>query len=187
MNEWFVLKNEDKIGPFSYVEMIQLLQDGKLFPFDYVWSEGMDTWTPVADVDDFSPAKLAQMLGSEELRAAFAQRRFPRVLASIPVMVHNDDRFGTGLLQSISVGGALVNVDVPTLLPQETILVHCRGIEGVIEPFNFEFSISNKSWNRNRIQHKSKVSYAGSFAEISPLALAQIRLFIENKLTGGVA
>ncbi len=187
MNEWFVLKNEDKLGPFSYTEMIQLLQESKLFPFDYVWTDGMDTWTPVADVEAYSPARLAKMMVSEEMQTAFAKRRFPRVDASLPVMVHNDDRFGSGLLQSLSVGGALVNVDLPTLLPQETVLVHCRGIEGMIEPFNFEFSISNKSWNRNRIQHKSKVSYAGSFVEISPLALAQIRLFIENKLTGGVA
>lgn len=188
MSEWFVLKNEEKFGPFSYREMIQLLQENTVYPFDFVWTEGMEIWTPLAEVTEFSPAKLAKLVETEDVGSAFAKRRFPRVEVTLPVLLHNDRHFGTGTISSLSQGGALVTVDLPTLLPNDRVLVHCRGIKDVLQPFNFEFSISSKSWNRNRIQHRTKVAYTGSFSEMPTAAMSEIRNYIENKLTnGGVA
>ena len=39
--EWFVLKGKDRFGPFSYREIIRMLQEKQVFEFDYVWKAPM--------------------------------------------------------------------------------------------------------------------------------------------------
>ena len=56
--EWFVLKAENRYGPFSYVELVRMLQEKNLYEFDYVWNPSMTAWARVAEVEEFKPEKI---------------------------------------------------------------------------------------------------------------------------------
>lgn len=185
MKDWFVLQKEQEVGPHSLAEMVQMLQEKSLFRFDYAWKEGMDAWTPIADIPEFAETRLAKMIDSGELKDYTKLRRYSRLETHIELMFHNNKIYGYGTFESISEGGGLIHLENPVLLPTDKIMIHCRGKDNVVRPFNCEFQISNKSYNRYRLQHKTKMFYTGAFSKISIQALTDIRSLIENKNTNG--
>lgn len=185
MQEWFVLQDNEKVGPMEFEKILQKLQSKELFAFDYVWTPGLDSWTPIADIPEFSETRMAKLVTQKDQSQFFSQRKSPRLETSIEIMFHKDHLFGYGLLDSISEGGAQLQIENPTLIPTSTIFVHCRGLDSMIQPFNCEFLITNKSFSRYRIQHRSKLHYSGAFAKIPIHALEQIRSMIEQRKSQG--
>lgn len=59
--EWYILKGENKFGPFSYADVIKMLQNKVAFEFDFVWHSGLANWVRIADHDAFQPEQISQM------------------------------------------------------------------------------------------------------------------------------
>jgi hypothetical protein len=59
--EWYVLKGDNKFGPFSYREVLKMLQEKVAFEFDFAWHPGLSTWVRIADLDAFKPAYISQI------------------------------------------------------------------------------------------------------------------------------
>ena len=53
MAEWYILKGENKFGPFAFTDVIKMLQQKLIFEFDYVWKKGMKAWVRIADMTAF--------------------------------------------------------------------------------------------------------------------------------------
>jgi cytolysin-activating lysine-acyltransferase len=49
-NEWYVLRNGEKYGPFTSDRMSAGVRDGELTSQDLVWCEGMPDWQPAGEV-----------------------------------------------------------------------------------------------------------------------------------------
>lgn len=54
--EWFVNKNNKRLGPFSSTDLRRMAAKGDLSPNDFVWKEGIETWIPALQIRSlFSP------------------------------------------------------------------------------------------------------------------------------------
>jgi hypothetical protein len=49
--EWFVKRNEKKLGPFSSKDLRRLAAAGKLVAEDLVWKEGLSDWVSVSRIE----------------------------------------------------------------------------------------------------------------------------------------
>ena len=57
LQEWYILKWDNKYGPFSYLEVIQMLQNKSVFEFDFIWKNGnvpiaLQEWEFLGDASD---------------------------------------------------------------------------------------------------------------------------------------
>lgn len=41
---WYLYKDWQQKGPYSWEELFRLAEAGTLGPADYVWTEGLDDW-----------------------------------------------------------------------------------------------------------------------------------------------
>ena len=51
--EWFVLRNDHHVGPYSIEEMVQYFHSGQLKSTDFVWKEGIEDWVCLKDCSFF--------------------------------------------------------------------------------------------------------------------------------------
>src|SRR6187455_241918 len=77
---WFILKGDDQSGPYSFNDLIKMLQDKTLFEFDYIWRAGQDSWKRVAEVAEFTPDGIKSLKQSKmsAISNIFFRRRFKR-------------------------------------------------------------------------------------------------------------
>lgn len=59
--EWYVIENEEQVGPLSKVEIRDRLKRGSLDAEHYIWKEGLPEWKPIQEV-----AALAEVLKQVE-------------------------------------------------------------------------------------------------------------------------
>lgn len=105
-NEWHVLKGETQYGPYTYEEMIRMMQNKLVFGFDYVWSPHMDSWSPLADLEEFSASRLARLAEKNQTQEVFSRRAHERVFCKLPVFVNDQQTLWEGTAENLSEGGA---------------------------------------------------------------------------------
>lgn len=59
--KWYLYKNKEQKGPFSWQEMVDQAASGGITASDMVWSEGMETWTKASIVEGLLPAAPSDM------------------------------------------------------------------------------------------------------------------------------
>lgn len=52
--KWFYVQGSEKVGPVSKGEMEELFKRGGILKDSYVWTSGMENWTILEEVNDFS-------------------------------------------------------------------------------------------------------------------------------------
>ena len=57
---WFVFKTDHHIGPFSFWELSQLLDQKKLEKWELIWCEGRKKWQPIEEVELFQREEIFQ-------------------------------------------------------------------------------------------------------------------------------
>lgn len=183
-DEWHVLKGDVKYGPYTYAELIQMIQQNMVFNFDYVWAPHVDSWTSLADLPDFAPERMAQIV--EQMAAEFkgkenpfSRRQHERILCKFPVFVNDNLRLWGGTCENLSEGGALIVMENPILLPGHIVSLHFRNT-GKAVPFNCTAEIINKRLSRQRLQHNSGIYYAVRFLQMSPDGEKQIKTWIKE-------
>lgn len=175
-NEWHVLKGESKFGPYTYADMIQMMQNKTLFNFDYVWSPHLESWTALAELPDFSPDRLSRV--AEASQEMFARRSTERVVVSLPVVCHDNSRMWTGTCENLSEGGALILMQNPILLPGHMIYLHFRAQNESEIAFNCTAEILAKRLTKQRIQHDTGIHYAVKFLQLLPTGAQQVRTWV---------
>ncbi len=53
---WYYALDDERKGPVDKDEIQRLISDGDLGMDDLVWTDGMDDWTPVSEVEDLRPS-----------------------------------------------------------------------------------------------------------------------------------
>lgn len=178
-NQWFVLRGEDKYGPFEYASVIRMLQNNELFDYNYVWAPHLENWTLLGELPDFSRDRLARLIeNSADLRKAFIQRGATRKDLVVPVYGHNEHLFFDGQSLSLSENGALLLLNTPLLLPGQPLLLHFRRNEICRTAFNVTATVVRKNFTRTRINVKSGLHYAVRFNEISETGQQELKQMI---------
>jgi hypothetical protein len=181
-NEWHVLKGEDKFGPYTYVEMIKMLQNNTVFSFDYVWSPHLENWTAVGELSEFSLDRLSRLAEKDSQAEAFNKRSSERVFVNVPVYCHDHAKMWTGTCENLSTGGALILMQNPVLIPGNIIQIHFKGAKAGENSFNCTAEVLTKRLVKQRIQHDTGLHYAVKFLQLLPVGEKQITNWIkENK------
>lgn len=133
--EWFVLRGEDKFGPFSFADLVKMLRDQMIFEYDYLWNEGMSAWQRVAELEEFSPEKVKQLenqgQNEEAVRELFFRRRHARTGYGGSIVVHNNQKVWKGKGVEVSAGGAGIEMDSDEIDAGQTIYLHFQPGDGV--------------------------------------------------------
>jgi hypothetical protein len=162
--DWFVLKGENKYGPFSYLEIVRLLQEKNLYEYDFVWNKELPTWTRVCDCANFTPERIKELHGSREafVDEIFFQRRHARAKYSASVIVHNNKLLWKGQSLEVSAGGAGLLLDTTKIDPGQTIFLHFK-VGDDVPPFNAVCSVVSKQI----LPTGKEVKYGVKFTHIS--------------------
>ncbi|WP_413586504.1 GYF domain-containing protein [Bdellovibrio sp. HCB274] len=181
--EWFILKEGNNYGPFSPVEVVQMLQEKTLFEYDYIWHARMANWARVAEVEEFAPDKIRAMKQSSDtgLAEIFFRRRHARAAYGASLIVHNNKTVFRGQALEISAGGAGVMIDNPNLQPGQSLFLHFQPGDGV-PPFNAVCQIVSKQFIKDLAPKGSdSVRYGVKFTTVSQSVRETIKNFTTPK------
>lgn len=177
--EWFVLKAENKYGPFSMLEIIRMLQEKNIFEYDYIWNQAMSTWKRVAEVDEFKPEKIRALKdsGKSDVQEIFFRRRHARAHYGASILVHNNKKVWKGESLELSSGGAGLVIEHPEFNPGQTLFLHFKPGDGV-PPFNAICTVVSKQMP---MPGRTAVRYGVKFTSINRNVQDAIKDFTENK------
>jgi hypothetical protein len=180
-NEWHLLKGDSQFGPYTYSEMIKMMQEKMVFGFDYVWAPHMESWTAVSDVPEFSEDRLTRL--AEKMSGAqndlFNRRNSERILCKLPVLVHDNQNMWHGSAENLSEGGALLLIENPLFLPGHIIHLHFRTQTNLVS-FNCTAEVLSKRLVKQRVQHDTRIHYAVKFLHLGQFGRDQIKTQIQN-------
>jgi hypothetical protein len=181
-HEFFVLKGEEKYGPYSYHELVTQLQAKTLFEYDYIWNSKDEGWVRVAEHRLFRPEKIKELYGKDvQDSEVFFRRRYMRAPYPGSVVVHNDQKVWGGEGIEVSEGGAGLFMHNPLLKPGDVVFVHFKPCEGV-EPFQARAEIVHKSFMDGGLDFEKPVKYGIRFMEIGENARQGIKDFVHSKV-----
>lgn len=176
--EWYVLRDENKYGPFLYLELIKMLQEKKLFEFDYIWNrQKMESWMRISEVADFHPDKIRQVkeTSGETAKDIFYRRRHGRAKYGASILLHNNKEVWHGHSMEVSAGGAGVVIDSDAIQVGQSLFLHFKAGDGV-PPFNAVCVIVSKATSKGK-----SVRYGVRFTSISQSIQQAIKKFTDRK------
>lgn len=179
---WYLLKEGNNYGPFSMLDLVQMLQEKTLHEYDYVWNHGMTAWKRVAELQDFQPDRIRSLKNSadHDISEVFFRRRHTRAHYGCSLIVHNNKAVFRGHSLEISEGGAGIMIENPNLQTGQTVYLHFQPGDGV-PPFNAVCSVVSKQWVQDAPPDGSPIKYGVKFTSISQATRESIRDFAEKK------
>lgn len=109
---WYILKQENNYGPFSQLEMIQMLQSKTLFEFDFIWRHGLDSWKRLAEVTEYAPDRIKEIFETMKNtpqstdKEIFFRRKHARAQYGSSLLLHDRKKLFKAESFEISSGGA---------------------------------------------------------------------------------
>lgn len=166
--DWYVLKWDNRYGPFSYHEIVKMLQEKNIFEFDFIWRQGFEGWHRIAEVPDFAPDKLKALVaqagsGTDDV---FYRRRHQRTRHNASIIVHDGQNVWKGTSLEISEGGAGLVMHNSLVLPGQKIFLHFKPGDSV-PPFNAVCEVVSKQYVKGVKSKDAPIGYGVKFVEIS--------------------
>jgi hypothetical protein len=175
--EWYVLRDDNRYGPFSQLEIIKMLQTKKLHEYDYVWNRPlMSAWQKISEIPDFKPDQIKALKdsGALENEDVFYRRRHARAQYGASIILHNNKEIWRGNSIEVSAGGAGLMIDSDSAQVGETLFLHFKAGDGV-PPFNATCTIVSKH------KHKSGgYRYGVRFTAISQSVQRAIKKYTDS-------
>ncbi len=177
--KWFILKSENKYGPFSYFELVKMLQEKSLSDSDYIWTAAMASWKRFPDCDEFKAEKIRELKNSNlpEVEKIFLQRRFARAKFGAAVLVHNSKTVWKGKSLELSSGGAGLIIENQSFEPGQTLFLHFK-VGDKVPPFNAICSVVSKQYVSSNAK---EVKYGVKFTNISRDVRHAIKAFTDHE------
>lgn len=125
ISDWYVLKGENRFGPFTYTDLVKMLQQKVIFPFDFIWHSGLSEWQRAVEIKDFSSDEIRELFSrSKKKQDLFTERKFPRKEYLGPVLVHDNLSLWKGKGFEISRGGVGINMSNTLVVPGQRVFIH---------------------------------------------------------------
>jgi hypothetical protein len=181
--EWFVLKGENKFGPFAYADLIKMLQQKVVYEFDFVWHTGLSGWKRIAELSCFDNGHIKKLKDTSmpDISDIFFRRRHRRVAYNGTIIIHDNKSVWKGEGVEISSGGAGVVMENSMLVPGQTLYLHFKPGDGV-PPFNAICEVVSKKFVEGVKDKTAPIRYGLKFTSISPSAQKFIQEFTKQKL-----
>lgn len=166
ISEWYVMKGDQRFGPFEYADMIRMLQEKIIFGFDYAWHSGLSGWRRVNDIADFQESAIRSLLKDKKLaKDIFLARKFPRHAHKGKVVAHDQHDWWSGQVFEISQGGVGIQMENTLVVPGQQIFMHFKPFER-FPAFNATGEIVNKKYVEN-LKGASPLTYGVKFVSVS--------------------
>lgn len=180
--EWFVLKGEKKFGPFSYLEVVKMLQEKSVFEFDYIWKKNMKEWQRVAELSCFQVEAINSLksLDDQKIQQIFFRRRHARASFGSSLIIHDNSKVWKGESMEISEGGCGLKMWNSSLLPGQKVFIHFKPA-GELPPFNAVCEIVNKKYEDGVKTQNAPILYGVKFLSIEAAARKAVRKYTEDK------
>jgi hypothetical protein len=130
---WYILKHEENYGPFTTLEMIQMLQSKTLHEFDFVWKQNQASWKRLADIEELGPDKIKfiyeQVHGDKSSsvgQKSFYRRRYSRAKYKCELLVHDNQSVYSAESLEISAGGACFKIDEVSFKLDAQVYLHFK-------------------------------------------------------------
>jgi len=178
---WYILKEGNNYGPFSKLEIVQMLQEKALYEYDFIWHQKMPSWKRVAEVGEFTADEIRNLKESltSELSEVFFRRRHLRARYGCSLIVHNNKSVFRGQSLEISAGGAGLMIENSDLNPGQTLFLHFQPGDGV-PPFNAVCMIVSKQFLKDTNGVHSPMKYGVKFTSISTSVREHIKEFAQQ-------
>ncbi len=176
-DEWYILRDENKYGPFEYLELVRMLQQKKIFDYDFVWNRGkMSIWAQISELQEFTPERIRAVRdsGSMKVNDVFFRRRHKRMKFGASILLHNNKEVWRGNSIEISSGGAGLMIHSGEISLGQKFFLHFQAGDGV-PPFNASVEIVSKK------PEGSSFRYGVRFTEVSQVIQQSIRRIAEIK------
>jgi hypothetical protein len=128
--QWFVLKENANYGPFSKMEMIQMLQGKTLFEYDFVWRESLENWKKISDIPEFSAENirdvhvLAREPFEQDINKIFFRRKYVRAKMETRIIIHDNKKVYNSMSVEIGAGGASFNLENVVFTMGQQLYLH---------------------------------------------------------------
>ncbi len=167
--EWYILKGENKFGPFAYTDVVKMLQQRVVFEFDFAWRPGLETWMRIAELDPFSTESIQKLKNTlmPEIQEVFFRRRHRRVNFNSTILVHDNRSVWKGQGVEISSGGAGLVMENSEVAPGQVLYLHFKPGDGV-PPFNAICEVVSKKFVEGVKDKKAPVMYGVRFTNVNP-------------------
>jgi hypothetical protein len=163
MNEWFLLKGENKFGPFAYEDVVKMLQQKVVFPFDFIWHAGLESWKRVAEMAEFAEENIRTLFNANgKHKDVFVGRRHKRRKFNGRMIIHDNLTLWKGEGFEISKGGVGISMQNALVVPGQQVFVHFTG-EGEFPAFNAVCEVVSKKF----VNDASPVQYGLRFLSLS--------------------
>jgi len=176
-NEWYILRADNKYGPFTQLEVIKMLQEKKLFEYDYVWNRSkMQSWYRISEVPEFQPDKIKALRekNGSNLTDIFYRRRHARAKYGASILLHNNKEVWKGQSLEVSSGGAGLLIDSAAIQVGQTLFLHFKAGDGV-PPFNATCTIVSKQTTKGK-----EFRYGVKFTSISQTIQQAIKKYTDQ-------
>jgi hypothetical protein len=166
ITEWFVLKGENRFGPFDYAEVVRMLQEKAVFNFDYAWHSGLSGWKRLADIAEFQEHAIRQFLNEKQAKGVFTERKHPRLEHSGQLIVHDQTSWWRGEAFEISSGGVGLTMHNSMMVPGQKVHLHFKP-HGKFPAFNAVGEIVSKKYIENVNKREAPIEYGIRFLTVS--------------------
>lgn len=173
--QWFVLKENTNYGPFSKVELIQMLQGKTLFEYDFVWREGVENWKKISDISEFSTDSIRDVHAlagtpfEKDLNKIFFRRKYVRAKLSTRIIIHDEKKVYNSMSVEIGEGGASFNLENVAFPMGQPLYLHFSPGEGLPQ-----FNVISK------VVSQRGALYGVQFVNISGVAKSFIAKYAEE-------
>ena len=168
ISEWYVLKGENKFGPFAFNDVVKMLQQKVVFEFDFAWHPGLASWKRIAELGAFKPDSIRklQLANMPDIQEVFFRRRHRRMNYNGTILVHDNKSVWKGGGMEISAGGAGVIMENAMIVPGQTLYLHFKPCDGV-PPFNAICEVVSKQFVEGVREKNAPIRYGLKFTSIS--------------------
>ncbi len=168
LSEWYLLKGENKFGPFQYTEVIRMLQEKVVFEFDFVWQNGMESWVRIAEIKEFCPEHIKRLQTGlmPEIKTVFFRRKHPRVPYEKTIVVHDNKNVWNGVSVELSEGGAGLVMDNSLVVPGQKLYMHFKASNS-FPAFNAICEVVSKKFVDGVKKEDSPICYGVKFTNLS--------------------
>lgn len=185
--QWYVMKGENQFGPFNYVDVLRMRQENVLFDFDFVWAQGMSSWTILNNVPNFHSNNVQQFIQEYgELASTILQKRKnKRITKKVSLLITNGENAWRGTTLTLSIAGASLLTNYSKFLPDDQLQIHFHNDDNPDQSFNVTAIIIGKKYQSEVVKENTIMTYFLRFTEISSGGQDVLQKWIEEESNGG--
>ena len=166
-------------GPYTYFDLIKLIQLGQLGFEDRVFHPMEKQWRIINECIEFRPDSVRSVLNAsdDDLNKVFFQRSFMRIPYSSPMFVHNNKNVLMATGHEVSPQGLGFKIEEERFDVGDSVFLHMKHA-GQLPPFNAIGMVMNR-----RFLGSNQILYGVKFTNLSQPTQVELNKFYEEYKT----